>query len=93
MDWSKQRRKSSQGRGRKGTQQDPSPQQRQHRSRSNSFVLSQIFDASIERESQKKDIPTHAGNGGGEILHLQDIEYDFGSEWYVSEQLLPSEFD
>ena len=53
------------------------------RSRSNSFVLSQVFDETIERESRKKDTPTHilGRNGEDDILKLQDVEYDFGSEW------------
>ena len=52
------------------------------RTRNNSFVLSRVFDESIEKESQKKDNPTHFGcDAEDDFIRLQDVEYDFGSEW------------
>jgi len=42
-----------------------------------------VFDETIERESKLRDTPTHllTQDDGEDIIKLQDIEYDFGSEW------------
>ncbi|QDZ21483.1 hypothetical protein HOP50_05g40080 [Chloropicon primus] len=86
MDWSRQKKKTKP----RVPQPRPSakavvPKARPlGRSRSNSFVLSRVFDETIESESKRKDTPTNfLARDGEEIIELQDVEYDFGSEWLV----------
>ena len=90
MDWSKSKKKTKPRlplpRGATSsprTSTSASPASSFSRSRSNSFVLSMFFDETIERESKLRDTPTHllTQDDGEDIIKLQDIEYDFGSEW------------
>ena len=53
------------------------------RSRSNSFVLSKIFDETIELESRSKNIPLESGQrrSSDDLIQLHEVSYEFGSEW------------
>ena len=84
MDWNRSKKRTKPRRPQPKTTHPPGSLSftRTTRTRSNSFVLSRVFDESIEKESQNKDNHTHFGcDDEDDFIRLQDVEYDFGSEW------------
>jgi len=84
MDWSRQTKKTKPRVAKAVKATTTSPGLGFTRSRSNSFVLTKVFDETIERESKRKDTPTDfllSDRDGDDIIELQDVEYGFGSEW------------